>query len=781
MEDLKNKEASDWSQTTGKAIIINTNKESELDLAWQKWEQMPKQQRRESDWKSMEIYGIDNKTRYERMKNVFNNKDIKDDPNKSYAPGNMNIAHIDNSTEDVGLSEQVEDDRVNFRDIHYPESSVIRAEKWQFANMIYIIRPMGNEEALDDLYNKFESMSYKKRQLSNDASIEIFNIDNKTHYEFLKSKYLKQDIDNTEIGDSLENDNATVVSSEANLFKGLYNRILESDDMVQVSEDVLKINSLVPYTILEKTYKTLAIKKAKDKLRASSESEINNWTSSDSPFFTSDELIDLGVTNNIFSTTSFSEKLTEDISFKDWFKQHEARCNGIEYDNISEYSIAWTNKLKELYYELSISTSEDKTNSIKQSILQLGWNPMLEFNQENRTKARDRITKILEDKNYKKIYDLSKNIASCSSIENIQEAESSYGTKSDVQPVFLVFIHCDNLINKVISAVTNSKWGHAAIGFDPSLKTLYSYNIKGNGFSIESIHRYTDVTKLRVFCVFAPKEAVAKMKAAVREYKNNISNTGYSLINLLTIPLKIKYKSDTNMVCSQFVDSILKISNMNFTKKDSSLVTPKDLHSKLIRNKNIYKIYDGSIVNYDPGKIKNFLGSIYQPLSESYYSIVEDKELLELVDPYINVEIIKEAKEFPVQFDDDGNLIIKKMNKLNFEEEYSKSHKLLLSYDKTGNTEGIKYELSKLWFMNQVIERQIHSSKTNKNDLEDLYKVRARILNDFNTYLSKIIDEDNNFNFVEYYNDSPFNDTKVKIKGSTLKYTIDYVKKLLLK
>ncbi len=42
MLDLKNKEAQDWSDASGKTIIIDTNKEEQLDDNWQKWEQMPR-------------------------------------------------------------------------------------------------------------------------------------------------------------------------------------------------------------------------------------------------------------------------------------------------------------------------------------------------------------------------------------------------------------------------------------------------------------------------------------------------------------------------------------------------------------------------------------------------------------------------------------------------------------------------------------------------------------------------------------------------------------------
>ena len=86
----------------------------------------------------------------------------------------------------------------------------------------------------------------------------------------------------------------------------------------------------------------------------------------------------------------------------------------------------------------------------------------------------------------------------------------------------------------------------------------------------------------------------------------------------------------------------------------------------------------------------------------------------------------------------------------------------------------MKYELCRLWFLNSLIERKIYT-KNNK----DLYKVRARILNDFNKYMNEITENDKSFNFIEYYKETPFNDDTVKIKSSTLKYTAKYIKDLL--
>ena len=118
------------------------------------------------------------------------------------------------------------------------------------------------------------------------------------------------------------------------------------------------------------------------------------------------------------------------------------------------------------------------------------------------------------------------------------------------------------------------------------------------------------------------------------------------------------------------------------------MVTPNDFYRATINNKAIYKLYQGKNKNYKP---KAILAKIHKlkaiPIKEmsSHYA--------EILSKYI-IKPIHEVKEFPVQFDTEGNLLIKKMNKLDFEAEYAKSHKLLMSYEKSGNLEGMKYDLS---------------------------------------------------------------------------------------
>ncbi len=104
---------------------------------------------------------------------------------------------------------------------------------------------------------------------------------------------------------------------------------------------------------------------------------------------------------------------------------------------------------------------------------------------------------------------------------------------------------------------------------------------------------------------------------------------------------------------------------------------------------------------------------------------------------------------------------------LDFDHKFSLSHKSLKLYEEIENLEGIKYELSKLWFLNNLLEKKIYS-ESDKSKKDGYHKSRARILNDFHKYSKIVNSKDKEFNFTDYYNNSPFSDVTIKINNSTL-------------
>lgn len=142
--------------------------------------------------------------------------------------------------------------------------------------------------------------------------------------------------------------------------------------------------------------------------------------------------------------------------------------------------------------------------------------------------------------------------------------------------------------------------------------------------------------------------------------------------------------------------------------------------------------------------------------------------------------IFNEVKQFPIEFDKDGNLIIYKARTgtLAFGDEIDDSIQLLESYRNQSNIEGMKYEIAKLWYINDCIEKKLKKRLSN-DQYKELIDNRSVCLNSFKYNLEYIMKSEKGFNFSDYYNSTPFSDNSVKITSNTIDYTIKTIKGIL--
>ena len=90
----------------------------------------------------------------------------------------------------------------------------------------------------------------------------------------------------------------------------------------------------------------------------------------------------------------------------------------------------------------------------------------------------------------------------------------------------------------------------------------------------------------------------------------------------------------------------------------------------------------------------------------------------------------------------------------------------------------MEYEACKLWYMNLILLKKIEVTK-NKKKKEELYDIRSKILNEFTLYIKEITRIEPEFNFEQYYQATPFGQETIKINGSTIKYSMEYLKMLI--
>ena len=443
------------------------------------------------------------------------------------------------------------------------------------------------------------------------------------------------------------------------------------------------------------------------------------------------------------------------------------------------HPMRYKEEIERLFNDLYNANDPDEIDSIKQTILSLGWNPEVDFNLDNIHEATKRIesimTKFIPSST---IYDVSILAEECNDDEIIEESKKK---KQEVFPISIILIDGRSGFSPIIKGVTNSEFSHAAICLGDDIKTFFSYNLNNNknksgGFSIEDITSYPSDGRFAVYTIFVSEENYNKIKERIEYLTTKIENTTYSILNILLFPFShINYNNSASMICSQFVDSLFKIINIDITNKNSSKVAPNDLYKSIVKNAKIYKIYDGILEDFDAKKSKRLIRKLLK--NAKPVSVIESmcRNISNTMRMYVESinPVLVEARKVPIEVNKNGDILITNPF-IDFNTEYSQSHKLLEEYNKVGNIEGMKYELARLYYMNYILERKIYSNiylgdkKKNKD-------TRARILNDFKKYMAIVLKKQPTFNFSEYYENSPFYAHTYEVSSNTAQKIKDLI------
>lgn len=465
--------------------------------------------------------------------------------------------------------------------------------------------------------------------------------------------------------------------------------------------------------------------------------------------------------------------------------------------------------IKDLQHKLRESAQSEE---IERSILEMGWNPYIPINGESIKCARERQGRFLNHTAVR-MYDIAElsNFGTELSDEILSETEFA---QKLLEPIYIVLSYTNTTFGKVIKAYQHSTYTHAGLALEPTLGKIWSFNLqpklKINGLSIESLDEYNDENgnvKLKILVVFISSEAKKKLKKVLKWFEDHIENTSYSIQNIFNIVLNrsqnILY--NTSMVCSQFVDSVLKLCNIDITNRSSNLVSPKTfekIEQKEGSNFRVYSVFKGWKTEYSWKDIKRKVLALLrmttnnidkqQVTTEQAISLLFDRKIenlnLYITDKKVNeavtnlresmipIAVIQEIKS-PIGFTKKGDLYINRKEDLQLE--YNEAHKLLYMYDQT-NTEGIKHELARLFYLNSIIEKKLKKSKSDTTEeYKELIDLRARILNDFTTYFKFLKTTEPQFDFMGYMKNSEYYNKTIVVDNSTLKYSGKLIKGFL--
>lgn len=290
---------------------------------------------------------------------------------------------------------------------------------------------------------------------------------------------------------------------------------------------------------------------------------------------------------------------------------------------------SWKRIISELCVRMKNTSDSRQKNAIKSEISMLGWNPEIPFNEE----ALERV------RNGKHTMHIFREVDAEDYIKSIHSFnEATYEELKDkIVPVYICLFSGKALHSRAIEWYTHTEWSHAAMSFDSSMKQMYTFNANNNvsadgksaGFTIESIEKYWRIDpsiKFKVHALFVTAAQRDMMRDAVDWYIKHQDDTKYSMKTIINIFFKKasdfgnEFKNKTEMVCSQFVYTILAIANLKLrVTKDASLVSPGDLDKSI--DDRLFSMFIGGIGIYNSKKIDNMCRKIIPTLPLDKYNI----------------------------------------------------------------------------------------------------------------------------------------------------------------
>lgn len=610
-----------------KILSVNFNL-NELNNDLYNWATLPKNLRDISDNKCKEKYGCTNRELYNKIvEKVLFNK-------------NLNISNINESYDYSSIDRKELITKIN------------SAKELNDDVLIAIIYPYDPKLIDDDtyrenyknefidLYNKFVKLSDKYQKYSNLYSIQLFGYNVRSMYQIIYTDLFSNN-DQVFSRDYVD-------SSSSAIEESITENLIDKNIIELYKFKILNCNSSINEASTDDIYSKLIDDQVNECIYTNN---FENAVNSIVPYFTLSEF------NSIIDTDSIKT------------------LDGIDFDNITNNG-QYFNIIKELYYDFNYCKDDKKKSLIENTLLSIGWNPYVDPKYMN--KVRNRQVKWFNE-HYCKFIDLSNyDINNKVVTESSYEMDNLYKTL-DLYPVYIITTYTNSAFSTVIRKMKKCTFTHAGLTLDSDLKTILSFMWDGKhqGFSVESLDLYLkkyNKTQIDLMCLFVDGETLKKLEDIIQYFTINKDKTKYNfknLINIIRNKAKDNDPENISMVCSQFVDTVLKMAGIDLTNKSSNLVIPQDFSN--IDNPKVYKLYTGFGNKYNEARVElkiKFILSLYEredirfsefinKIQESSlnlinhrYNIIDNikantylQELYEYISPINNKEINKANDE----------------------------------------------------------------------------------------------------------------------------------------
>lgn len=463
--------------------------------------------------------------------------------------------------------------------IEMVDYKTVQARKFSKDTHLMIITKRQTKEELDADYAQYLRLTIKQKLKANDMASKLFGMTNDQLYNQYKKVF--------EFG---KEDTPGYVDTTSDINTGLDHDYIRNDE-----EDI-------PMDIITRDVnRDTFVGQLQESMDLENIEETNCGV--DNPaFFTPYEILTY---EGLYSDTPDVDSLNEDISVLDWYNNYTRSFNGLITEN---YYPVWLEKMRSLYSDYDRLEGQALLDR-QQSIVNLGWNPEIPFNEHNIEVGKKRLER--ECKYAQDIYEDYSRVGELS--DKATAINESIDTTKDL-PVYVVLTKGNiPFLSDAIRAFTDSEYSHAGIAFDPKLDKIHSFAIAGSsGYQVENIRSRTSVES--VFLFFLKKEKVLAMQKEIGNFAMNVNKTTYSMGGLIGKAVNVKYSNGNkyNQVCSSFVNYVLQIGGIDFVKtKNDSLASPADIYNSLMtRPKNVYKVYEGEGDKYDSNKTSKIVKAI---------------------------------------------------------------------------------------------------------------------------------------------------------------------------
>ena len=768
--------------------IINPmlDEEEIIDREWERYNSYTKPFRRKSDWIALQYFGMDNMQVYDHLKSDMYGKEYVKvgkitDGNCGSSDDPLNLAESADELYYVPVSQRVDDIDQALSTIDNLDNKMEEAEQYMKDQGYILLIPalIPNLDILENYWDAYKTMVMRHQRMADWKTMELFGLTNEQIYIAMKKKFLEK-------GQDYKNDdndpNVELYVTENRLLESYFDTGIQKDDFTnaELAKGLFNVARRPDFT--DKSAGKKLITHAIDQYEGLTVNvPSNTWDYTDLPAYTPDELIDDGVysggINPEYPQQPNDDLITGDIVMsEEWFREY---CNffatGAMTEEFNRLNLDRVHKLESLY----LRTDRDK--SWNESVKKLGWNPAYEFTPKNRA-INDIFMRqtMKENASYYDFVDIS-------DINEEAVLKEMNFENSPIKPIFIILFAGKSQFAKSIRAFTGSQYSHAMLSLDSSFKKCYSYGMEGaksklGGFIIEDLTNKPPKSPCKIYVTFVKDKVWETIKKNVDWFVAMQAKTRYSFENIIGFLFHIPLQKDLNMICSQFVDRMIKLGNIDFTKKASALLSPADLDKAARNNKKIFTIFKGFAENIKPSVISRKVDAIFQKgkvLESSCFSMYPKDEASGMIYDRL-LAPIDEIKEIPIKINTKGDLLINRFKKMDYESEYAKSHKLLVEYDKANNTEAMKGELAHLWSMMIQIEDKLYGPKTlDSAERRKLFKARAKMIGDFKKYMPVVQKSDPQFDFSNYYERSPYSDDTIKVSNSTINGLLRMVKTIL--